>query len=168
MKAFLVIILICILSSISYGIVHDQITARICIEYFTVGHPPVFSTDNPTLLGLGWGVIATWWMGLGLGIPMAMACQLGKRKKIPPKQIMRPIFGLLKVMALLAAIAGFIGFALAHANFIHLSDSLSSRIPEERHPLFLADAFAHSASYATGFFGGVYLIFRTWKSRTSV
>lgn len=38
-----------------YGIAHDQVTACVCVEYFTVGHPPVFSTDDPTLLGIGWG-----------------------------------------------------------------------------------------------------------------
>ena len=37
----LLIILLCIFAAIVYGIIHDQITARVCIEYFTVGHPPV-------------------------------------------------------------------------------------------------------------------------------
>ena len=54
------IILGCVVASVIYGVIHDQITARICVEYFTIGHPPVFGTDSPTLLGLGWGVIATW------------------------------------------------------------------------------------------------------------
>ena len=54
----LAIILTCILAAICYGIVHDQITARVCVEYFTIGHPPVFSTNDPTLLGIGWGIIA--------------------------------------------------------------------------------------------------------------
>jgi hypothetical protein len=42
------VILVCICSAMIYGIVHDQITARICVEYFTIGHPPVFDTDSPT------------------------------------------------------------------------------------------------------------------------
>jgi hypothetical protein len=53
------IILVCVASAILYGIIHDQFTARICIEYFTVFHPPIFATQSPTLLGIGWGVIAT-------------------------------------------------------------------------------------------------------------
>ncbi len=60
------IIFLCVFSAVVYGILHDQITARICVEYFTIGHPPVFGTDDPTLLGLGWGVIATWWVGCSL------------------------------------------------------------------------------------------------------
>jgi hypothetical protein len=54
------IVVLCIASAVIYGILHDQVTARFCVEYFTVGHPPVFDTTSPTLLGVGWGVIATW------------------------------------------------------------------------------------------------------------
>jgi len=48
MKWFLIVIL-SIFACITYGVVHDQITARICVEYFTVGHAPVFDTVDPTL-----------------------------------------------------------------------------------------------------------------------
>jgi len=47
---FPAIVFMCIISAIAYGIVHDQITARVCVEYFTIGHPQLFQTDNPTLL----------------------------------------------------------------------------------------------------------------------
>jgi hypothetical protein len=57
------IILYCVLGAVGYGVVHDQITARICLKYFTIGHPQVFNTQSATLLGIGWGVIATWWVG---------------------------------------------------------------------------------------------------------
>jgi len=61
------IILLCLAAALVYRILHDQITARVCVEYFTVFHPPIFATHSPTLLALGWGVIATWWVGLLLG-----------------------------------------------------------------------------------------------------
>ncbi len=66
-----VIVLLCVGAAIGYGILHDEVTARICVEYFTVGHPDLFGTDSPTLLGIGWGIVATWWAGLLLGIPLA-------------------------------------------------------------------------------------------------
>jgi hypothetical protein len=47
------IILLCIEAAIVYGILHDQVTARVCVEYFTIGHPPIFHTDDPTLLAFG-------------------------------------------------------------------------------------------------------------------
>ncbi len=31
-------------AAIAYGIAHDQITVRICLEYFTIGHSKVFPT----------------------------------------------------------------------------------------------------------------------------
>ena len=47
MMQWLAIVLLSVLTCVTYGIVHDQITARICVEYFTIGHPPVFDTDDP-------------------------------------------------------------------------------------------------------------------------
>ena len=48
---WITIVLLSVLTCVTYGVVHDQITARICVEYFTIGHPQVFDTDDPTLLG---------------------------------------------------------------------------------------------------------------------
>src|SRR2546422_3993746 len=85
------IVLLSIASAVVYGVVHDQITARVCVEYFTIGHPPVFRTENPTLLGLGWGVIATWWVGVLLGVPLAAASQIGSWPKRSARSLMRPL-----------------------------------------------------------------------------
>ena len=79
MTEHLKIIIACIAAAIIYGILHDQITARVCVEYFTVFHPPVFATQSPTLLACGWGVIATWWVGLFLGLFLAVAARIGPR-----------------------------------------------------------------------------------------
>jgi hypothetical protein len=159
------IILLCIASAILYGIIHDQITARICIEYFTIGHPPVFNTDSPTLLALGWGVLATFWVGLILGIPLALAARAGPLPKRPARTLLGPIVLLLLVMAICAALAGLLGFSLARNGIVYLFGPLAQRIPKDRHPLFLADLWAHNASYFVGFIGGIVLIIWTWRSR---
>jgi hypothetical protein len=49
---FLKIVVVSILAAVLYGIVHDQVTARICLQNFTVFHPPIFHTETPTLLAL--------------------------------------------------------------------------------------------------------------------
>src|ERR1700752_554669 len=85
------IVFFCMLAAVGYGIVHDQFTARVCVEYFTIGHPPIVNTDSPTLLGLGWGVLATWWVGLFLGIPLAVAARVGNRAKLSSGQLVRPV-----------------------------------------------------------------------------
>lgn len=41
-----------VLAAVVYGILHDQITARICVEYFTIGHARLIDSDSPTVLGL--------------------------------------------------------------------------------------------------------------------
>src|SRR5215813_13827075 len=99
-----------ILAGIVYGIAHDQVTARICVEYFTVFHPPVFSTQSPTLLAFGWGIIATWWVGAFLGVFLAISCRVGSSPKIDAVQLIRPIAYLLLAMASCALIAGIVGY----------------------------------------------------------
>ena len=149
------IILACVLAAVAYGIAHDQVTARVCIEYFTIGHPPVFPTDSPTLLALGWGVIATWWVGLLLGIPTALACRLGSRPKLAVRQLFRPIVRLLTAMALASLVCGVIGMLVAMNGDVWLLEPMRSRVPAEKHAAFLSDLWAHSAAYAVGFFGGL-------------
>lgn len=161
----LLIVLMSILAAVCYGIVHDQITARICVEYFTVGHPPVFHTDDPTLLGLGWGVIATWWAGALLGVPLAIAARVGSRPRRSPVSLLRPIAVLLSVMGASALAAGWIGWRLAETGQVRLFGPLADALPRQRHVPFLIDAFAHSTSYVVGFVGGLAVIAWVWRSR---
>jgi hypothetical protein len=154
------IIAFCILAAIVYGIVHDQFTARICLEYFTVFHPAVFPTQSPTLLALGWGVVATWWVGAFLGILLSIAARLGPRPKATLRTIIRPVLTLLAVMALSATLFGVLGYFLGHVP-AYWTDA----IPRSAHQRFAADLWAHSASYATGFSGGLALCVIVYAKR---
>jgi hypothetical protein len=69
------IVALCTASAVLYGICHDQVTARVCVEYFTVGHAPIFHTESPTLLAFWFGTMATWWVGLILGVLAALAAR---------------------------------------------------------------------------------------------
>src|SRR5206468_1111720 len=122
------------------------ITARVCVEYFTIGHPPVFHTDDPTPLGLGWAVIATWWVGLPLGMLLAAAARVGSLPKMRTRDLLRPVGVLLACCGALALTAGVIGYFLANRGVVTLDPWLAARIPPARHALFLADGFAHLAS----------------------
>ncbi len=139
---FFAIVLFCIVSAIGYGIVHDQITARVCVEYFTIGHPPVFDTESPTLLGIGWGIIATWWVGFLLGVPLAIAARAGNRPMRDVRSLVKPVGILLGVMAVCALIAGCVGYLLAKEGYLELVGWLADRIPPDRHARFLADGAA--------------------------
>ena len=100
------IILLCLAAALVYRILHDQITARVCVESFTVFHPPIFATHSPTLLALGWGVFATWWVGLFLGLLLTLAARAGSRPKLTAATLVHPIGHLLIVVACSAFIAG--------------------------------------------------------------
>src|ERR1700761_8722820 len=99
----------CIVAAVLYGIIHDQVTARVCVEYFTIGHPPIFGTDNPTLLRIGWGIVATWWVGVLFGVPLGIAARAGSRPKRTVDSLLKPLAGLLGIAALCAVAAGLIG-----------------------------------------------------------
>ena len=161
------IILLSIAAAVAYGIVHDQVTARICIEYFTIGHPPIFGTDNPTLLGIGWGILATWWVGLLLGVPLAVVARAGRLPKRSAASLVRPIAMLMLASAGGAILAGLVGWLLASRGIDRLVEPMASAVPAEKHVAFLTDGFAHTASYGFGFLGGVIVMALIWRWRLS-
>jgi len=161
------IILLCIFAAVVYGILHDQVTARVCVEYFTIGHADIFHTDSPTLLAFGWGIIATWWVGLFLGVPAALLARFGSLPKMDAARPIRPIVCLMLIMGFVSLLAGMVGYQKALSGEIALRGTFGQLIPEANHPFFLADLWAHSAAYAVGFVGGVviwlWILIRRWQ-----
>ena len=151
------IALFCIFAAICYGIVHDEITARICVEYFTVGHPDLFGTDSPTWLGIGWGIVATWWVGLILGGILAFAARFGDRPKCVLADLRRSIFVLLLVMVGCATLCGVCG--------VFLAPLVTCQPVGATQTDFAIDSLIHIGSYVSGFVGGIALAVRTWRNR---
>jgi len=150
----------CILAAIVYGVVHDQFTARICVEYFTVFHPPVFPTKSPTLLAFGWGVIATWWVGAFLGLLLCIAARFGPRPKLTVRDLTGPVIKLLVVMACSALLFGVLGYFLGRVPVYW-----ANAIPSSVHRRFVADWWAHGASYASGSLGGLLVCVLVYTKR---
>ena len=163
----LAIITLSVMAAIAYGVIHDQVTARICVEYFTIGHPQVLSvpTDDPTILACVWGVLATWWVGVGLGIPLAIAARAGARPKQTVGALIRPMALLLLGNAIFATLAGLIGYRAASRGWIQLFGDLADRVPPNKHVPFLVDLWAHNASYLGGLIGGIMVMIWTYHSR---
>ena len=164
MKA-LAIIGLSVLAAVVYGIVHDQITARICVEYFTIGHARLIDSDSPTVLGLFWGVVATWWVGLPLGTGLAVAARAGRRRKLTARELVPSLAKLLVAMFAVATVAGSIGFFGGKAGAFILIDPFASKVPADRHIAFLTCGWAHAASYLAGIIGGITLWILTWRRR---
>lgn len=159
------IIAFAILAAITYGILHDMVTAHLAVEYFTIGHPKIIESESPFHLALLWGVIATWWVGLILGILLAITARLGRLPKLSLIELRKPILKLLAVMGIFAVVAGTIGYILSKTKVFYLVPHLAQQIAEDRHHLFLTAGWAHGASYLLGFIGGVVLCALTWRKR---
>src|SRR5437016_6665649 len=134
-------------AAVGYGVLHDQVTSRVCIEYFTIGHPHIIASTSPTLLALVWGVVATWWVGLPLGVGLALAARAGKRPPADIRLVAPRVMKLLLIMAGCALLAGAAGYALAEQGQVSLAGEWGDRVPYFRHSRFLADLWAHNASY---------------------
>lgn len=147
------IVVMCIIAGILYGVAHDQVTARVCLEYFTVYHPDVFHTQSPTLLALGWGILATWWVSLLLGILLAIAARAGSSPKAAVVDLAPKVVRLLMIMALCSLAAGISGYFLQGFGM----EYYATGIPKQIRHNFYADLWAHNMSYLSGFIGGIVL-----------
>jgi hypothetical protein len=154
-----------ILAAVIYGIIHDQITARLCLEYFTVFHPDIFHTRSPTLLGVGWGIWATWWVGLFLGIPLALAARAGKQFRRSARSLIKPLGAMMLTTAVFALLTGTAGYLMERNGTISLSPDWNNAVAPDHRPAFVADWFAHVTSYIVGFICGLILCISVAVSR---
>jgi hypothetical protein len=159
------IILLSTAAAIAYGIAHDQITARLCVEYFTIAHPPLFHTSSPAVLGICWGIAATCGVGAVLGVVLALVSQSEGLPPVPILRVCKSILGLLAVTAICASLAGVIGFELSRRSIIGIPATLAEVVPSGRHHRFVAVWFVHGASYLIGVTGGALVILRMWWER---
>ena len=140
-----------------YGIAHDQVTAHLCIEYFTVAHAEVFATGSAMLLAFGWGIIASWWMGAILGVVIAGAARIGPPPRLTMEQLVVPALMLLAAMALASTAAGVAGYASAAWGDAAIPASYATDVPLRSHDRFVAVWWAHNAAYGAGFVGALAL-----------
>ena len=155
------IVLFATLAAVCYGILHDQVTAHLCVEHFTIAHPPVFPTESPFWLAIGWGIIATWWVGLRLGVLLAVAARFGANRKLTLAELRRPIVFLMLFSGVMALLSGSLGAVLVATGTLPVPNGWAEVIPPDKHVAFSADAWAHGASYASGALGGLFVIGRT-------
>jgi len=158
-----------------YGVLNDQVTARICPEYFSEGfhkrmrdqwHGPILgkvksileNTQSPTVVASIWGVLASWGVGLALGVPATIAARIGTAPQLGVKDLVKPLAATLGVTAAGAAIAGTYGRFVAakdpqiRNDFRRYAAGLT---PEHALTGFITDAYAHNAAYGVGALAGL-------------
>lgn len=168
-----------IAAACAYGIANDQVSARVCPEYFTEGFHrrnlqrlrdgwfkrTLLNPNSPTKLGLVWGVFATWWMGAALSIPVILASRIGKKPRLGWKDLIKPASVALGFMGAVSAIAGILGYRAARSNSMQIKlpfvriqlpnkqfwrDHIATGVPEQKLNPFIGAACAHHAAYASG------------------
>lgn len=161
--SYLRIILFSTGCAVLYGIIHDQVTVHVCLEYFTVAHPSLLGIRDPTILGLAWGIVATWWVGLALGVLLALAARAGPRPKLMVRDVRRPVLLLMLTVGLTSVLAGLFGYALARTGGAYIQYYYVTHVSPARQPLFIADAWAHESAYTVSIIGS--LLVCLWAPR---
>jgi hypothetical protein len=142
---------------VGYGIVQDQVSARLCPEYFTLFHPPIEGLTDPTLLGATWGFLGTWWGGLLLGYLAGLFATLGSKPKLAPREFLRPVAILLAFVGSSVATAGVSVWRHAALFGVSIDPGLARMLPTDEHRWLLVVACYHFVGYASAIAGGVVL-----------
>ncbi len=161
------IVALAVAAAVLYGLVHDLVTAHVCVEYFTIGHAGMGGPPDPSPVAqaLHWGWAATWWMGALLGVLLAVAARAGPWPPRSPGSLVKPVLLVLGLMGLASAVAGLLGAFLAQRGDVRLVGVWAQAVPRERHVAFLADLWAHNAAYLAGGLLGLGLALRVVRER---
>lgn len=154
----------CVFAAMAYGVIQDQVTARVCVEYFSLGHAPIWGgVQDPTMLAFGWGVRATWWVGLCFGSAAAFLARSGPRPRLSWRKLVRPVLTLMVVAGSAAAVAGIGAYlVIAPEQVLHL---FPTALPQNRQRDYAAVFAAHNAAYLIGFVGGLCCCVWVWWQR---
>ena len=176
MKKFLVLITIIIIAPLIgglYGILHDQFTYSISPEYYTkfkfyqfgfadIGTEAIF--PNPRIQVSLVGFMATWWMGLPIGLILGF---FGLRHSTP-KQMFKITMKSIVVTIIVAFITGIIG--LAYGKFFLSNNGVDWWFPENLidRENFISVGSMHNFSYLGGVLGLIMGIIYNIKQKAKV
>ena len=149
------IVLIGVTAAVGYAVVQDQVSVRLCPEYFTVFHAPIPGVTDPTALGLAWGFLASWWPGLILGYAAALAATLGRRPRLTARDLVGPALVLVAFIATVVVVTGLSVWRHAELLGFSLDPFVARMLPQERQRALFVVACYHFAAYMAAFLGGM-------------
>lgn len=117
-------------AAVTYGILHDQIAARVCPQYFSEGsckkirekfEGPIGlrvkkileTTSSPALVGSIWGTVTSLPVGLFFGVPLTFTSRFGSGKRIGAEELLLPVSIGLASIAILSVYSGLDGYKWA-------------------------------------------------------
>jgi hypothetical protein len=156
-RPLLPIIVRCSLAMIGYAMLQDQFSARLSVEYFTIGHPPIAGLSHPTLLGIAWGFLGGFPGGIVLGVPVALLATIGPLPQLSAQTLTRPLLVFLGGVAIATLIAGTSGWYNATVVNISIGEPWATAIAPLSHRSFFIVACAHFGTYLGGIIFGICL-----------
>lgn len=151
-----------------FGIIHDQITYTISPEYFTkfkylqFGFPPVNSGGDRLTVAII-GFLATWWMGLIMGVLVGVSGLIFK-DHITMKKRIAACLKIILITTIFSSICGY-----AYGNLVLAKKGVDWWIPETviYKNRFISVGSIHNFSYAGGLLGTILgLIYMFFKRKT--
>jgi|GEM_PF-636315 len=152
-------------ASVLYGILHDQVTARICLEYFSRGFHQtnvtawpstgvlgtakkiLQTTESPTVTACIWGPIATFGIGLLSGGLLSFASRFGEKNKYTAQKLIIPVMTVMTVTGVCSALA--LGFPAYNTH----KGGITQGVPIEKITPFWRCASSHNTAYTVGAIG---------------
>jgi hypothetical protein len=144
-----------------YGMLQDQVSARLCPEYFTVLHNPIPGVADPTVLGLLWGFLGAAPGGLILGYAAGLAATLGPHPSWGLRRLVAPMLGLVGFVATVTAVTGV--SVARHLELFDVRFADSTLMPAERQRWAFVVACYHWAAYVSAMAGSIGLC--VWVGR---
>lgn len=169
MKRFLPslqIIGITIAACMVYGLVHALAATQISIIYYAAFYPfPPVLLENPVLFGLVLGVATSWWLGLSLGVILALACRKGDKPKLGWKSLVKPLLVFVGIALVCTAIVGGIAYVLSIKGMLELPDAIWHLIMYEEEAGFWAVGFMNLTAYLAAMVGCIWMVLRIRSTR---
>lgn len=125
----------------------------------------MIETDSPILLAAAWGVAATWWVGVPLGLVLGLAATTGPRARGTIASLLGSLVPALGLTAGCAALAGMLGFLAASTGLVHVVGPLSRHLSRDGQVRFVAVLWTHAGGYLAGGALALALVVRTWRVR---
>jgi len=152
-------------AAVLYGLLHDQVTARVCLEYFTVAHRPIARSSSATVLGAVWALVAAAPAGIFAGTLVSLAARDGLGPKLEWRRFVRPLLRLAAMTAGAAMLAGLAGYVLTARGAVRMIADYAHVITPPRQPRFMAVVYAHIASFTAGITGTLVIAVRAQALR---
>jgi hypothetical protein len=142
---------------VGYATVQDQVSVRLCPEYFTHFHNPIPGVSDPTLTGIAWGFLGAWWGGAILGYAAGTAATAGRKSPLPVRDLVRPMILVVVGIGIVVGICGTAVAIYSDMFEVQLSDATAGVVPAERRRALLVVASYHLAGYVAAVVGSIVL-----------